>query len=126
MTMRARWRPWSEAERAAPVPGVTSLLNPVPAQRARLLLAQGDIAAAAAWTKERGLERRRPTRAIAREPEYLVLVRVLLAHGRPDQARALLERMHALAVAQQRTGSRIELQALQAWPWRPAGRRPAR
>src|SRR6185437_6430796 len=36
-----------EAERAGPVPGVTSLLNPVPAQRARLLLAQRDIAAAA-------------------------------------------------------------------------------
>ena len=102
-----------EAERAGPVPGVTSLLNPVPAQRARLLLAQGDIAAAAAWTEERGLEAGdRPS--YAREPEYLVLVRVLLARGRPDQARALLERMHARAVAQQRTGSRIELQALHA------------
>jgi LuxR family maltose regulon positive regulatory protein len=102
-----------EAERAGPVPGVTSLLNPVPAQRARLLLAQGDIAATAAWTEERGLEAGdRPS--YAREPEYLVLVRVLLARGRPDQARALLERMHARAVAQQRTGSRIELQALHA------------
>src|SRR6185437_3558081 len=102
-----------EAERAGPVPGVTSLLNPVPAQRARLLLAQGDIAAAAAWTEERGLEAGdRPS--YAREPEYLVLARVLLARGRPDQARALLERMHARAVAQQRTGSRIELQALHA------------
>ena len=43
-----------------------------------------------------------------------MLVRVLLARGRPGQARALLERMHARAVAQQRTGSRIELQALHA------------
>ena len=69
-----------EAERAGPVPGVTSLLNPVPAQRARLLLAQGDIAAAAAWTEERGLEAGdRPS--YAREPEYLVLARVLLARG---------------------------------------------
>jgi LuxR family maltose regulon positive regulatory protein len=92
---------------------VTSLLNPVPAQRARLLLAQGDIAAAAAWTQERGLEAGdRPS--YAREPEYLVLARVLLARGGADQARALLERMHARAVAQQRTGSRIELQALHA------------
>ena len=100
-----------EAELAAP--GPASLLNPVPAQRARLLLAQGDIAAAAAWTKQRGLgvgdEPSYP-----QEPEHLVLVRVLLAHGRPGQARELLERLHTLATAQQRAGSRIEVQALQA------------
>jgi LuxR family maltose regulon positive regulatory protein len=34
---------------------VTDLLNPVPTQRARLLLAQGDIAAAVLWVQERGL-----------------------------------------------------------------------
>ena len=44
-----------EAGRAAPGPGVAGLLNPVPAQRARLLLAQGDVAAAARWTQESGL-----------------------------------------------------------------------
>jgi LuxR family maltose regulon positive regulatory protein len=33
-----------EAGRAALGPAVTGLLNPVPAQRARLLLAQGDVA----------------------------------------------------------------------------------
>ena len=43
-----------EAVQAAP--GPPGLLNPVPAQRARLLLAQGDLAAAARWTKERGLD----------------------------------------------------------------------
>jgi LuxR family maltose regulon positive regulatory protein len=36
-------------------PGPPGLLNPVPAQRARLLLAQGDLAAAARWTAESGL-----------------------------------------------------------------------
>ena len=46
-----------EAELAAP--GPASLLNPVPAQRARLLLAQGDIAAAAAWTQAARPWRRR-------------------------------------------------------------------
>ena len=35
-----------EAMRVVPGPGVASLLNPVPAQRARLLLAQGEIAQA--------------------------------------------------------------------------------
>ena len=44
-----------EAERVAPGPGVTGLFNPVPAQRARLLLAHGDVAAATRWTEERGL-----------------------------------------------------------------------
>ena len=39
-----------EAGQAAP--GPAGLLNPVPAQRARLLLAQGDLAAAARWTRE--------------------------------------------------------------------------
>ena len=100
-----------EAELAAP--GPASLLNPVPAQRARLLLAQGDIAAAAAWTKQRGLGAGDQP-SYPQEPEHLVLVRVLLAHGRPGRARELLERLQVLAVAQQRAGSRIEVQALQA------------
>src|SRR5215831_14805475 len=38
-----------EAERVAPSPAVTGLVNPVPAQRARLLLAQGNVAAATRW-----------------------------------------------------------------------------
>jgi LuxR family maltose regulon positive regulatory protein len=41
--------------RVAPSRGVTGLLNPVPALRARLRLAQGDLAAAVRWTNERGL-----------------------------------------------------------------------
>jgi LuxR family maltose regulon positive regulatory protein len=59
------------------------LVNPVPAQRARLLLAQGDLAAAARWTDERGLgPDDQPS--YPREPEYLVLARVLVAQGLPD------------------------------------------
>ena len=34
---------------------VVDLINPVPARRARLLLAQGDVEGAAAWTGERGI-----------------------------------------------------------------------
>ena len=100
-----------EAERAAPA--VTSLLNPVPAQRARLLLAQGYVAAAARWTQEHGLDAGDDP-GYPREPEYLLLARVLLAQDRLRQALALLSRMHAAAVAQGRTGSIIEIQALQA------------
>jgi LuxR family maltose regulon positive regulatory protein len=102
-----------EAARAAPGPAVTGLLNPVPAQQARLLLAQGDVAAAAGWAQENGL-RASEEPAYSREPEYLVLARVLLAQDRPAQAFTLLKIMVAAAAAQGRTGSIIEIQALQA------------
>ena len=100
-----------EAERAAPSQAVTSLLNPVPAGRARLMLAQGNLAAATRWTEERCLAADDEA-SYQREWEYLVLARVLLAQGRPAQAVSLLERLHAAAVAQNRTGSIIEIQTL--------------
>jgi LuxR family transcriptional regulator, maltose regulon positive regulatory protein len=102
-----------EAGRAALGPRVTGLLNPVPAQRARLLLAQGDIAAAARWAEERGLGPGDDP-GYPREPEYLVLARVLLAEDRPAQALTLVERMLAAAAAQGRAGSVIEIGALRA------------
>ena len=103
----------AEAERAGPSPVIADLLNPVPAEQARLALAQGDAAAAAHWTQSRGL---RPDTEpdYAREPEYLVLARVLLAQHAPGQAVALLERLRALAESQGRAGSLIEIQALLA------------
>jgi ATP/maltotriose-dependent transcriptional regulator MalT len=101
----------TEAEQAAP--GLPGLLNPVPAQRARLLLAQGDLSAAARFTEARALnaddEPDYPS-----EPGYLALARVLLAQDRPDRALALLDRLHATAVAQDRAGSLIETGALRA------------
>ncbi len=103
----------SEAEEAGPGPDVTGLLNPVPAQRARLLLAQGEVAAAARWAHERGLSPDDEP-PYSREREYLVLARVLLAQNRSAQALALLARLHAAAVSQDRTGSIIEIGALQA------------
>ena len=81
--------------------------------RPRLLLAQGDLAAAARWTQENGLAADdQPD--YSREPEYLVLARVLLAQDRPRPALALLGRLHATAAAQDRTGSVIEAGALRA------------
>jgi LuxR family maltose regulon positive regulatory protein len=102
-----------EAGQTGLSPQVIALVNPVPAQRARLLLAQGDVGAAGQWTTAAGLgpddEPDYP-----REPAYLVLARVLLALGTPDPALTLLERLLGAAASQGRTGSIIEIQALRA------------
>ena len=100
-----------EAEHAPPM--TAGLLNPFPAQRARLLLAQGEVAAAARWTHETGLHADDEP-CYPREPGYLVLARVLLAQQLPAEALALLDRLHAAAVAQGRVGSVIEAGALRA------------
>jgi LuxR family transcriptional regulator, maltose regulon positive regulatory protein len=102
-----------EARRCAPSSNVASVLNPVPAQLARLQLARGDLAAAAGWTRHRSLDPDDDP-GYPREPDYLVLARVLIAQDRPDQAIALLARLQARALAQGRAGSLLEIQALQA------------
>jgi LuxR family maltose regulon positive regulatory protein len=103
----------SEAGQAGLSPQVTALLNPVPAQRAQLLLAQGDIHAAARWTTAAGLS---PDDEpdYPREPPYLVLARVLLARNDTGPALALLQRLLGAAASQGRAGSIIEIQALRA------------
>src|SRR5262249_18660938 len=74
-----------EAGRAGRSPQVAALLNPVPAQRARLLLPQGDTHAAARWTTAAGL-RPGDEPDSPREPVYLLLARVLLAQSDPGAA----------------------------------------
>jgi LuxR family maltose regulon positive regulatory protein len=101
----------NQAGQAAP--GPAGLLNPVPARRARLLLAQGDLAAAARFAQENGLGPDDEPDYV-REPGYLVLARILLAQDRPGRSLALLDRLHAAAAAQDRTGSLIETGALRA------------
>ena len=101
----------SEAEQASP--GPAGLLNPVAAQRARLLLAQGDLAGAARWVKDRGL-RADDDPDYPHEAGHLVLARVLLAQDRPGQALALLDRLHTAAVTHDRAGSIIEISTLRA------------
>ena len=100
-----------EAGQASPVP--PGLLNPVPAQRAQLLLAQGDLPAAARFAQENGLgPDDEPD--YTRESGHLVLARILLAQNRPGPALALLGRLHTAAKAQQRGDSLIEAGALLA------------
>jgi LuxR family maltose regulon positive regulatory protein len=102
-----------EAGQAGLSPQVVSLFNPVPSQRARLLLAQGDVHAAAKWTTAAGLSADDEP-DYPREPAYLVLARVLLAHNDPGPVLALLERLLGTAASQGRAGSIIEIQALRA------------
>ena len=100
-----------EASQAAP--GPAGVLNPVPALRVRLLLAQGNLTEAGRWTQECGLGPDDDP-VYPREPGYLVLARVLLARGEAERALALLDRLHAAAAAQGRAGSLIEIGALRA------------
>ena len=102
-----------EAGQAGLSPQVITLLNPVPSQRARLLLAQGDVHAAAQWTTAAGLSPDDES-DYPQEPAYLVLARVLLAQNDPGPALALLQRLLDAAASQGRTGSIIEIQALRA------------
>ena len=100
-----------EAERSSP--GPAGLFNLVPAERARLLLVQGDLDEAARWAELCGLDAD-DVADYPREREHLVLARLLVAEGRPDQALALLDRLCAAAESQQRTCSIIEVMAVRA------------
>jgi LuxR family maltose regulon positive regulatory protein len=102
-----------EAGRVGPSATVTSRLNPVPALRARLLIAHGHVDAAAQWAAERGIAPDDEP-SYPEEAAYLTLARVLLAQDQPEQALQLLDRLHVLAAAGGRAGSVIEIQALRA------------
>jgi LuxR family maltose regulon positive regulatory protein len=103
-----------DAERVLPSrEPVTDLIFPAAVQRARLLLAQGELAAAARWVAERGLTAGDEP-SYAHEREHLVLARLLVAQQLPGQALPLLEQLHRWAVAQGRLGSRIEVWVVQA------------
>ena len=112
----------TEADQVSP--GPAGLLNPAPARRARLLLAQGDLAAAARFAQDNGFGPDDEP-GYAREPGHLVLARILLAQDRPGQALELLDRLRAAAVAQGRAGSLIETGALRALALAGAGEEDA-
>ena len=111
-----------EAGRASPVP--PGLLNPVPAQRANLLLTQGDLSGAAHWAEQCGLSADDEP-AYSREAGHLLLVRVLLAQDRPDVALTLLDRLGAAAAVQDRSGSIVEIGALRALALAASGEKTA-
>jgi LuxR family maltose regulon positive regulatory protein len=114
----------AEAGQAGLSPQVAALFNPVPSQRARLLLAQGDLHAAAQWATAAGLSSGDEP-DYPREPAYLVLARVLLAQRDPGPALTLLQRLLGAAASQGRIGSMIEIQALRALALAACGDRAA-
>ena len=113
-----------EAERIAPSSVVTSLLNPVPAQRARLLLAQGEVTAAAAgWTNAASARMTsratRGSRGIwcwpgcsprTAPPRRSRCWAAAHGRGRPDRAGSIIEiqALQALALGRRRRQRRSE------------------
>ena len=97
------------------------MLNPVPAQRARLLLAQGDLAAAARLDEETRPARRRRAATTRASPDTWYWPGCCWPRSRPAEALALLDRLHAAAAAQHRAGSLIEAGALRALALAAAG-----
>jgi LuxR family maltose regulon positive regulatory protein len=79
----------------------------------RLWLAEGDLAAAGRWVQEAGIAIDDPV-PFAREPEYLSLLRVLLAQGKGDAVLAFVGRMLPIVEAAGRVGRTIELLVYQA------------
>jgi len=102
-----------EAVRLGPHGTVADILNPVRAQRARLLLAQGQLDAAAAWIDSRshGLHE---TRRHVDLPGDLALADLSLSRGSAAEALPLLDPMRVQAVRQGRWGHLIEIDMLRA------------
>ena len=95
-------------------------VRPVPALRARVRVAQGELGEALGWARERGLSVDDDL-SYLREFEHITLVRVLLAGYTAERAERsiqeatqLLERLLRAAEEGQRTGSVIEILVLQA------------
>jgi LuxR family maltose regulon positive regulatory protein len=109
-------------------------VRPVPALRARVLVAQGALGEALGWAREQGLSVDDDL-SYPREFDHVTLVRVLLAqavedHGdraeRPlHEATQLLERLVKAAEEGGRTGSVIEILVLQALAHQRLGDIPA-
>ncbi|WP_344066880.1 LuxR C-terminal-related transcriptional regulator [Microbacterium pumilum] len=103
------------------------VVRPVPAMRARVWLQQDRIAEALAWARAAGLSAEDDL-SYLREYEHITLARTLLAQHRRHReekplrdASALLARLLEAAEAGGRTGSVMEILALQALAYRAHG-----
>ncbi len=102
-----------EAIDVGPDPDVVDLLNPVPVQRARLMLADGDDGPAEHWIRHRGVGVDDvPHHPL--EPAHLLLARLLISRGQSARTLPLLDRLLDAATDDGRTGSVIEIEMLRA------------
>lgn len=92
---------------------VYPIISQALAYRVQLWLAQGNVAAAARWVEEIGLDVDDEL-CYLREGDHILLARVLIAQGRVDDALRLLERLLEAAEAGGRTGPAIEILVLKA------------
>ncbi len=107
-------------------PGFYPEVRPIPAVRARVQIAAGDLDPAWVWARERGLGVE-DAPVYLREFEHLTFVRLLLAGQHPshgadpaddaapaDAALRLLDQLHVAAGGAGRAGSLVEIRCLQA------------
>jgi LuxR family maltose regulon positive regulatory protein len=109
-----------------PLPNV----RPIAALKTRVWVAQGRLAEALGWTRERGLSVD-DNLSYLREFEHITLARVLIAQYKSDRvdgsihkAVGLLERLLKAAEESGRTGSMIEILVLQALAYEAQGNIP--
>jgi LuxR family maltose regulon positive regulatory protein len=110
----------NEAYRMHPSSEVNSRWNPAPVERARLLLLQGRIGEVERWIDDRRLTAEGVV-SYVREPDHLLLARVLLARSDPEQALGLLQRLHDLAESQDRKDSLIQIKVLRCMALQASG-----
>jgi LuxR family maltose regulon positive regulatory protein len=102
-----------EEARRAYVKTAVPNLQPVEARKARVHLKQGRLDKAQAWMRERSISTEDEVRYLD-EFDLLTLARVRLGEGVFTGVNDLLERLLALAEAQKRTGSVLEILLTQA------------
>jgi LuxR family maltose regulon positive regulatory protein len=90
------------------------------AWQARVWLVQGRLDAVSHWARERGLDAKGDL-TYSHETEYLVLARILISQGDPEEAIRLLERLLEAAEAGGRISRAIEILILQAMAFQARG-----
>jgi LuxR family maltose regulon positive regulatory protein len=105
-------------------------VRPIPAIKARVRIAQGQLSEAADWARERGMSATDDVSYLS-EFDHLTVVRLLIARHRAhqdtgaiDQAVRLLDRLLEAAEASGRAGSLVEIRMLQALAHDERGHRP--
>jgi LuxR family maltose regulon positive regulatory protein len=109
------------AEQLAAESGQPRSARRVAAFRASLWLAQGNLGAARHWAEHTQWDEQ-PVES-SRESEYLVLARVCLGDGRPEEALSILEPLLRAADTTGRLRSMVEILTLQALAYDAVGNR---